>query len=122
MKVVLSAIFLIISAEIFAQENEHMKGNTVGEVTENNSILRISSLRNALEVDVLAYPNPSTGSITVSAPEQSVLTLYMDNGVYVGTWNVDESGKVEMADLPTGMLILTIVKDSDRVVRKVVVL
>lgn len=122
MKGLMIAFLVVLSSESMAQENEHIKGNELGESSENNSILRISSLRNALEVDVLAYPNPSTGNITVSAPELSVLTLYMENGVYVGTWNVDHTGKVEMADLPSGMLILTIVKDTERVVRKVVVL
>jgi hypothetical protein len=122
MKGFLIILFFVLTSETIAQENEHIKGNEVGESSENNSILRVSSLRNALEVDVLAYPNPSNGVITVSAPEMSVLTLYMDNGVYVGTWNVDQTGKVEMVDLPSGMLILTIVKDTERVVRKVVVL
>lgn len=122
MKGLLIALLVVLSSEAIAQENEHIKGNEVGTSSEGNSILRVSSLRNALEVDVLAYPNPSTGNITVSAPELSVLTMYMDNGVYVGTWNVDHTGKVEMADLPSGMLILTIVKDTERVVRKVVVL
>jgi hypothetical protein len=122
MKDVLVVLFLCLSAQLIAQENEHLKGSGVEEPAESNAIQRISSLRNALEVDVLAYPNPSNGDITVSAPELSVLTLYLDNGVYVGTWNVDHTGKVEMADLPSGMLILTIVKDSERVVRKVVVL
>lgn len=122
MKGLLMILLIVLTSETIAQENEHIKGNEVGESSENNSIRRVSSLRNALEVDVLAYPNPSTGNITVSAPELSVLTLYMENGVYVGTWNVDHTGKVEMAELPSGMLILTIVKDAERVVRKVVVL
>jgi hypothetical protein len=122
MKRLLVVVFIVLSSGLIAQEREHMKGNAVGETTENNAIHRVSALRNALEVDVLTYPNPSSGTITVSAPELSVLTLYMDNGVYIGTWNVDHTGKVEMADLPSGMLILTIVKDSERVVRKLIVL
>lgn len=122
MKGLMIVLLVVLSNAAIAQENEHIKGNELGTSSESNSILRVSSLRNALEVDVLAYPNPSNGNITVNAPERSVLTLYQDNGVYVGTWNVDHTGKVEMADLPSGMLILTIVKDTERVVKKVVVL
>lgn len=122
MKDVLVVLFLCLSAQLVAQENEHLKGNGLVEPTESNAIQRISSLRNALEVEVVAYPNPSNGIVTINAPDSSVVMLYMENGVYLGTWNVDSMGKVELSDLPSGILILSIVKDSERVIKKLVVL
>jgi hypothetical protein len=122
MKALLMGLFVSLTVQLLAQETEHLKGNSMEETQENNSIRRISSLRNALEVEVLAYPNPSIGTLTVTAPESSVITLYLENGVYVGTWNVDSFGQVELSDLPSGTMIMTIVKDSERTVKKIIVL
>jgi hypothetical protein len=89
--------------------------------SSENEIIKVSELREHMTYEVLAYPNPSQGNLHIEAPNGSVCTIVSTNGVYVGTWKIEEEG-LDITGLPTGSYIATIRKGEKMSSKKILVL
>lgn len=121
MKVYVLMGCLVFTGVIRAQEEKHLEGTLTG--TESiNAIEEVSQKRVELDLEVLAYPNPTNGKLFVEGLSGSTVTIYSVAGIYVGTWVIGEERKVEINDLTTGTYVCKVLNGTDQVIRKIVVL
>jgi myo-inositol-hexaphosphate 3-phosphohydrolase len=109
-----------ISGAYFAQEQNHLKGTEFA--TSPNAIEKVAETRQLMTFDVAVYPNPSQGNLFVEGQNGATVTVYSLEGTYVGTWEIGESGKVELTDLPQGSFVCSINFEEQRTMKKFIVL
>ena len=72
---------------------------------------------------VVSYPNPTSGDMTIQAPQGSSMVLRNALGQVVDAWiQLDSSEIRSWGDLPTGSYILESVKDGTRLMTNVMIL
>lgn len=120
MKAIVLSMCIAMSNAYFAQEQNHLKGSEIE--SSPNSIEKVSETRQLMTYDVAVYPNPSQGNLFVEGQNGTKVTVYSLEGTYVGTWEIGESGKVELTDLPQGSFVCSIVYQEQRSMKKFIVL
>jgi len=120
MKAIVLSMCIAISNAYFTQEQNHLKGTEFE--SSPNSIEKVAESRQLMTFDVAVYPNPSQGNLFVEGQNGTKVTVYSLEGTYVGTWEVGESGKVELTDLPQGSFVCSIVYQEQRSMKKFIVL
>lgn len=88
---------------------------------EENEIIKTANLRQKMEYEVLAYPNPSRGNVHISAPSGSLCKIDSSNGTYIGTWEVNHAG-LDVEGLPMGSYIITISFNQELTLKRLIVL
>jgi hypothetical protein len=122
MKTIALVACIGISGAYFAQEQNHLKGTEIEASPNSNSIEKIEENRRLMTYDVAVYPNPSQGNLFVEGQKGTKVTVYSLEGTYVGTWEIGESGKVELTDLPLGSFVCSIIYHEQRTMKKFIVL
>lgn len=87
----------------------------------SNDIELIAQKRESCIERMQPYPNPSTGTIHIDAPEGSVCHLTNLNGQIIGTFSVNENG-FHQEELKSGAYVLLVQYGAETFQRKFVVL
>lgn len=122
MKAIVLSMCIAMSNAFFAQEQNHLKGTEIESSPNSNSIEKVAETRQLMTYDVAVYPNPSQGNLFVEGQNGAKVTVYSLEGTYVGTWEIGESGKVELTDLPQGSFVCSINFQEQRTMKKFIVL
>lgn len=122
MKTLLISLTMFITIISYAQEETHLQGTATENQQENNDIRQVGNLVRESMMEVLIYPNPAQGNFTISGSEGAKVTIYSEKGTYVGTWEIPAGQQLSFDDLGSGMYICSILKDQQRIVKKIVVL
>ena len=85
-------------------------GQTVNEEIKNNPL------------EILVYPNPMLDQCWVKADEGSNCELINSLGELIQSWTMDSKKLFLITDLKTGFYQLSIEKDGDKIIKKIVVL
>lgn len=89
--------------------------------TVDNEIIKVADQRELLSYNVLTYPNPSVGQIHIQAPEGAICRIVTSDGIYIGTWEIRESG-LDLEELPSGNYVVQLKIENRIVVRRFLVL
>lgn len=89
--------------------------------TTDNEIIQVSQQRNLAQYEIAVYPNPSSGAISLNAPEGALCKVMSTKGTYIGTWKVDENGFF-LDGLSVGTYIVEVELDGQKVTRRFLVI
>lgn len=89
--------------------------------TSDNEIVQVNQKRNLAEYEIAVFPNPSSGAISLNAPEGSTCKVVSTKGTYVGTWEVDESGFF-LDGLSEGTYIVEVELNGQKITRRFLVI
>lgn len=87
----------------------------------DNEIVQVTQKRNLAEYEITVFPNPSSGAISLNAPAGSTCKVASTKGIYVGTWEVDESGFF-LDGLSVGTYIVEVTLNGQSVTRRFLVI
>ena len=85
-------------------------GQTVNKEMKNNPL------------EILVYPNPMLEQCWVKADEGSNCEVINSLGELIQSWTMDSKKSFLITDLKTGFYQLSIEKDGDKIIKKIVVL
>lgn len=94
---------------------------TLNAQISDNEIVQVTQKRNLAEYEIAVFPNPSSGAISMNAPEGSTCKVVSTKGTYVGTWEVDDSGFF-LDGLSVGTYIVEVDFNGQKVVRRFLVI
>lgn len=120
MKAKLILTFLTIATFAGAQEEEHRRGTSLSETT--NEIEQTKEVANRTLTKVTVFPNPSEGEVFIEGETGTSCTVYTIGGTYIGQWVIGMEKKISLADLGTGMYVVSVLEGSERTLLKFVVL
>lgn len=89
--------------------------------TTDNEIMQVSQKRALAEYEISVFPNPSSGAISLNAPEGSTCKVVSTKGTYIGTWQVDENG-FYLDGLSVGTYIVEVELNGQKVTRRFLVI
>lgn len=92
------------------------------EPTPNASNTRIASVAPLQMIDLVVYPNPSSGTFTVqNSPMDTWVEVYDQSGRMLLAQHKLES-TIELTDVPTGIYLLRLVSGNNVIVKRLVVI
>jgi len=89
--------------------------------TSDNEILKVTNQRNLAEYEIAVYPNPSSGAISLNAPEGSKCKVMSTKGTYIGTWDVEQNGFF-LDGLSIGTYIVEVELNGQKITRRFLVI
>lgn len=99
----------LISFRLFSQEES------------TNEIRKISQLREEFLWRTNAYPNPSTGNVVIEGVPYSFVDILNDFGQLILTFQFDQSGKLEMQGMNSGIYLLRFRSEKECIQRRLVI-
>ena len=94
---------------------------TLNAQTSENEIVQVTQKRNLAEYEIAVFPNPSSGAISMNAPEGSICKVASTKGTYVGTWEADEKGFF-LDGLSEGTYIVEVNFNGQKITRRFLVI
>lgn len=89
--------------------------------SSDNEIVQVSQKRSLAEYEIAVFPNPSSGAISLNAPEGSTCKVVSTKGTYVGTWEVEKNGFF-LDGLSVGTYIVEVKLDGQAITRRFLVI
>ena len=89
--------------------------------TSDNEIVQVTQKRSLAEYEIAVFPNPSSGAISLNAPEGSTCTVVSTKGTYVGKWVVDQNDFF-LDGLSVGTYIVEVELNGQKVTRRFLVI
>ena len=118
MKVFVMIAFLMVFSTLEAQEIM----DTNQSVSQDNAIVRVARLREAPQLEVSVFPNPSFGEFTVNTVPEARVMIIDSLGKQQGTYFTNEYGKLYIDAFLAGSYSVVIISDQGKGIAKLVVL
>lgn len=120
MKTQVILFLLMVTTIAFGQESQHLQGTN--QLQTENDVMRIKDVREAFEMEVKVYPNPSEGTVFFEGLPGTTFTIYSAQGLYVGTWVIEPGLRIVSADLSQGSFICLMTSGERQLTKRIVVL
>ncbi len=94
---------------------------TLNAQTSDNKIVEVTKKRNLAEYEIVVFPNPSSGAISLNVPKGSTCKVVSTKGTYIGTWDVEQN-EFFLDGLSVGTYIVEVELDGQKVTRRFLVI
>lgn len=94
---------------------------TLNAQASDNEIIQVTQKRSLAEYEIVVFPNPSSGAISMNVPEGSTCKVLSTKGTYVGTWVVDKNGFF-LDGLSEGTYIVEVDLNGQKITRRFLVI